>query len=254
MVTLKEMEWNRINELLLEIYSMDNEHEIADRFLKIIRGLIPYAQGFILMSSEENEINAENSAFINISEKMKNLYIDHFYKVDYINYIINDSSTLVFKDTEILENSLRIKTELYQGFLKPQNIEYGCGIIFIKEGNVLGVLNLFRSADLGDFSDRDIRILHLVKDHMTNIIHSLRKSSKSLGGRLSINLEDLESYKLSKREKEIIQMMIQGLSNQDISDKYMISISTVKKHVYNIFTKIGINSRMQLLKIFGEQR
>jgi len=254
MVTLKEMEWNRINELLLEIYSMDNEHEIADRFLKIIRGLIPYSQGFILMSSEENEINAENSAFINISEKMKNLYIDHFYKVDYINYIINDSSTLVFKDTEILENSLRVKTELYQGFLKPQNIEYGCGIIFIKEGNVLGVLNLFRSADLGDFSDRDIRILHLVKDHMTNIIHSLRKSSKSLGGRLSINFDELESYKLSKREKEIIQMMIQGLSNQDISDKYTISISTVKKHVYNIFTKIGINSRMQLLKIFGEQR
>ncbi|OPX45046.1 CsgBAC operon transcriptional regulatory protein [Ruminiclostridium hungatei] len=254
MVTLKEMEWNRINELLLEIYSMDNEHEIADRFLKIIRGLIPYSQGFILMSSEENEINAENSSFINISEKMKNLYIDHFYKVDYINYIINDSSTLVFKDTEILENSLRVKSELYLGFLKPQNIEYGCGIIFIKEGNVLGVLNLFRSADLGDFSDRDIRILHLVKDHMTNIIHSLRKSSKSLGGRLSINFDELESYKLSKREKEIIQMMIQGLSNQDISDKYMISISTVKKHVYNIFTKIGINSRMQLLKIFGEQR
>jgi DNA-binding NarL/FixJ family response regulator len=88
---------------------------------------------------------------------------------------------------------------------------------------------------------------------LANIIHSLRKNSKSLDGRVSINSEDISRYNLSKREMEIIQLMIDGKSNQDIGDALVISISTVKKHVYNIFTKLGINSRMQMLKIFGKE-
>lgn len=254
MTTLKEAEWNRINELLLEVYSMDNEQEIADKFLKMIRGLIPYSQGFIIMCNEENEIIEENCAFINMSQVMKRKYIEHFYKVDYIHYILTNTSTVVFKDTDIMEDSLRMKTEVFQEFFKPQNICYGCGIIFIKEEKILGILNLFRAEEIGDFSDKDLRILHIVKDHLANIIYSLRNNSKSLDGRISLDFNQLEHYNLSKREIEIIKIMIDGASNQDISDEFSISISTVKKHVYNIFTKMGINSRMQLLKIFGKEK
>jgi DNA-binding CsgD family transcriptional regulator len=252
MTSLKENEWNQINEILLEVYSMDNEQEIAERFLKMSRILIPYTQAFFIMCDEDNQIISENCCFINISEQRKKSYIEHFYKLDYINYIIGDVRTIVFKDTDILENDLREKTEFYQEFLKPQNMQYGAGIVFIKEEKLLGIVNLFRAEELGDFTEKDLKILHLVKDHLANIIHSLRKNSKSLDGRVSINSEDISRYNLSKREMEIIQLMIDGKSNQDIGDALVISLSTVKKHVYNIFTKLGINSRMQMLKIFGK--
>lgn len=43
-----------------------------------------------------------------------------------------------------------------------------------------------------------------------------------------------------------------GRSNNDISEQIHVSLSTVKKHVYNIFNKVGVNSRTQLLNLVFE--
>ncbi len=249
MPMLKENEWNRINEILLEIYTIDSEPEICEKFLKMIRVLIPYAQAFFIMFDENDGINLENSCFMNVSEDCKRSYIDHYFKLDYVNYITGDITSAVFKDTDIIEDELREKTEFYQQFLQPHDLQYGCGIIFIKEKKTLGILNLFRMSALGDFSEKDLKILHMVKDHLANIIFSLRKNSKALDGRRSINAAELSRYNLSKRELEIVQMLFEGKSNQQMSDSLCISLSTVKKHVYNIFNKLGINTRMQILKL-----
>jgi len=55
-------------------------------------------------------------------------------------------------------------------------------------------------------------------------------------------------FQLSKREMEILQAISSGLSNLEISDKYFISEKTVKAHVYNLFKKMGVNSRTQAVK------
>ncbi len=54
-----------------------------------------------------------------------------------------------------------------------------------------------------------------------------------------------EKVSLSFREKEILILMATGISNADIADKLFISIHTVKTHLYNIFKKIGVSSRLQ---------
>ena len=59
---------------------------------------------------------------------------------------------------------------------------------------------------------------------------------------------------LSRREAEVLAEVIDGRTNAEISDKLSISVSTVKKHVYNIFNKTGVSSRSQLLNfIFTSQ-
>jgi len=52
---------------------------------------------------------------------------------------------------------------------------------------------------------------------------------------------------LSDREREVLRLMADGLSNQDIAENLFISISTVKTHVGNIFNKLGVNSRTQAI-------
>jgi len=64
-------------------------------------------------------------------------------------------------------------------------------------------------------------------------------------------LTDLtERYQISKREKEIIYMILQGKSNKEIERELFISQNTVKNHIYNIFQKVGVNSRAQLTRYF----
>jgi DNA-binding NarL/FixJ family response regulator len=53
--------------------------------------------------------------------------------------------------------------------------------------------------------------------------------------------------KLSKRQKQLILMLDQGLSNRDIADKLAISEHTVKVHFWRLFRRLGVNSRTQAL-------
>jgi len=52
---------------------------------------------------------------------------------------------------------------------------------------------------------------------------------------------------LSERELEIIGLVAQGLTNQEIGEQLMISKRTVDNHVSNVFSKTGAKNRVALL-------
>jgi DNA-binding CsgD family transcriptional regulator len=57
-----------------------------------------------------------------------------------------------------------------------------------------------------------------------------------------------KKYKITKREREIVIQICHGKTNQQIADELFISLQTVKDHTHRIYSKIGINSRMQLVQ------
>ncbi|HRH46005.1 MAG TPA: LuxR C-terminal-related transcriptional regulator, partial [Pyrinomonadaceae bacterium] len=54
---------------------------------------------------------------------------------------------------------------------------------------------------------------------------------------------------LSERELEVMQLVSQGLSNQQIGDKLFISAGTVKRHISNIYQKLDVHSRVQAIEL-----
>ena len=54
--------------------------------------------------------------------------------------------------------------------------------------------------------------------------------------------------KLTKREKEILSELVNGLSNKEIAEKMFISIRTVDTHRANIMTKLNVNKTAALVK------
>ena len=52
---------------------------------------------------------------------------------------------------------------------------------------------------------------------------------------------------LSQRELEVLELLDAGNSNQQIADELILSIGTVKKHVYNIYSKLGVERRTQAI-------
>jgi NarL family two-component system response regulator LiaR len=54
---------------------------------------------------------------------------------------------------------------------------------------------------------------------------------------------------LTSREREILSLMVSGLSNPDIAEKLVVSRSTVKFHVSSILSKLGVNSRTQAVTL-----
>ena len=50
---------------------------------------------------------------------------------------------------------------------------------------------------------------------------------------------------LTKREYEILELLVHRLSNQEIAERLVISSGTVKQHLYNIYQKLQVKSRRQ---------
>lgn len=50
---------------------------------------------------------------------------------------------------------------------------------------------------------------------------------------------------LGRREQEVLELLVKGRSNQEVADELAISAHTVKTHIYKIFKKIGVSSRLE---------
>jgi pimeloyl-ACP methyl ester carboxylesterase/DNA-binding CsgD family transcriptional regulator len=65
--------------------------------------------------------------------------------------------------------------------------------------------------------------------------------------------EDAAFAALSLREREVLALMTQGLSNGDIAERLAISDKTVRNHVSNVFDKLGVWTRAQAI-VFARDR
>jgi DNA-binding NarL/FixJ family response regulator len=52
---------------------------------------------------------------------------------------------------------------------------------------------------------------------------------------------------LTPREREVLQALAEGLSDKEIAGRFHIGVGTVRNHIVNIFSKLGVHSRLQAL-------
>jgi two-component system, NarL family, response regulator LiaR len=60
---------------------------------------------------------------------------------------------------------------------------------------------------------------------------------------------DAINYDLTDREKEILALMVDGLPNLEIANRLVVSQSTVKFHVSNVLSKLGVTSRTEAVSL-----
>lgn len=87
-------------------------------------------------------------------------------------------------------------------------------------------------------------LLRTVKDSFAENIGYLMKVKKVKSITYLKNL-----FKITERETEVIKFLITGLSYSDISSKLDISENTLKTHVTNLYNKLGINNKVELINI-----
>ena len=88
-----------------------------------------------------------------------------------------------------------------------------------------------------EFSESQIALVSMLQNQVESLLFE-SKISKAAA-----------AFSLSKREAEVLRLVVEGRSNSDIGERLDVSVSTVKKHVYNIFNKAGVYSRTQLLSL-----
>jgi two-component system, NarL family, response regulator LiaR len=75
-----------------------------------------------------------------------------------------------------------------------------------------------------------------------------RKKVILAGPDFALNERELQRPEISKREQEVLELMAQGLSNQEIADTLFVSLNTIKTHTSNLFLKLEVKRRTQAVQ------
>lgn len=63
-----------------------------------------------------------------------------------------------------------------------------------------------------------------------------------------LNEAALQELGISKREYDVLELIAQGHTNQEVADKLFVSANTVKTHLSNLFSKLDVNRRTQAIQ------
>lgn len=247
---LEEREWLLINDIILSIYATPNLEKMRKFFLKSLRVLISYDKAmFDFGTNKENNIIFFDPVAVNIKEEHLRKYFEYYQKMDYTLWIFAQSNAIVYRDTELIDNRIREKTEIFNDWMLPMDTYFTGGTSIIHKGILLGSLTLFRSEISGDFSDKDLFILNILNGHLSNRLIQIQQRNKTDMFEREDGYNFTRRFNLTNREIEIIELVFAGLTNQEISNRIFVSPNTVKKHVQNIFRKLEVKSRTQLIKV-----
>jgi len=64
----------------------------------------------------------------------------------------------------------------------------------------------------------------------------------------TLNENELNKLRLSKRELEVLQLMAEGLSNQEIAERLFVSLNTIKTHSSKVLEKLDVERRTQAVE------
>lgn len=137
-------------------------------------------------------------------------------------------------------------------FVLPQGMRYSLGLFHAPTGPDSGVVfALHRSAESRPFSETEQRMAGALRCHLFNLYRLFARLERVLPA-VPDPLEVADRFKcLTHRETEVAALVCRRADTGAIASKLLISRLTVYKHIENIFGKLGINSRAELLERLG---
>jgi DNA-binding CsgD family transcriptional regulator len=123
--------------------------------------------------------------------------------------------------------------------------------------NDITLIYITYGAELWDVYPYDPVILFYILINITTMVYYYKRNEAFSPDEKSdseIQLgEAAGKYDLTKREAEITYLVYLGLSNPEISERLYISTFTVKRHMQNIFKKMNIKHRSELIHLIKSQ-
>jgi DNA-binding NarL/FixJ family response regulator len=126
-----------------------------------------------------------------------------------------------------------------------------------------------RESDIVSCAEAGVAGLHLRTESIDQLLNLIRESAhdesmcspeiaaillRRVYAMVGQQNPESKNPELTDRETQILQMLEEGLTNQQIASRLSVSIHTVKNHAHSLFTKLGVNSRAEAVTTYRAMR
>lgn len=274
MRSLEANEWVFLSSLIYGIEETADEATMRREFLSRLANVVDYdSADFYLVKETKGEKNVLQGwnrgvtadpqpggalvrpVFYNCDQD----FSEQYDAIDYSRGIVYSGKSVVYRDTDVLEDEKRARTEYFKRVYEPNRWHYSLQMVFAYEGHPLGAATFYRLQGREDFSYDDVFLLDSLKDHISlrlwrdrqqEAAEQKQREEKEKKPPVSVAAE---RFNLTAREETVLRLMMDGLENGEIAKKLMISVNTLKKHILSIYRKIGVRDRIGLFKAIREK-
>ncbi len=248
MRTLETNDWILLNNIIYKIYTVSDITHMREQFLDQMKMLIDFDSADFHLASPDGENRLVSPVQYNCEEDLSAEYDE----IDYSRGILYGGKTLIYRETDIISDAKRVETEYYKKVYKANKWHYSLQMVLARKKEFVGVVTFYRTIGKDDFVYDDIFILDLLKDHLAYRLYQQKKNTDPAIEKLSVRAA-AEQYNLTRREEAVLKLLMEGLSNAAICETLVFTENTLKKHILNLYRKLGINNRVGLFKMILEK-
>ena len=139
-------------------------------------------------------------------------------------------SSFVVRISDLVPDVERRRTGMYAEYDRRLGVEHEMMVSLPAGGPQRTLRLLFVRGPGSDFSERDLAVLTLLRPHLQDAYLNAQRRRGGL-------------TPLTARQQEILQFVAAGYSNSQIARRLDISVTTVGKHLENIFERLQVSSR-----------
>ncbi len=234
--------------LIAECSQTRTPREFVARLLELLEKACPYDEAVAFFFNSNGQI--EDRYLVRAKPSRLDAYVNYYLKLmaaeePFHDLYMGQKENSGASFTSIIDWSTSPTSEVKRDYIDFYGLCYSWGFSFFDQlGSYRAVISLDRIHD-NPFTEAEKDRLGLALPILNNMYRNFFYQAMEMGqyfGHLP-----WEKYNLTAREREIADLLCQGMTVQNISASLCISITTTYKHISNIFKKTKVKNQQELI-------
>jgi DNA-binding CsgD family transcriptional regulator len=235
-------------DFLAEIDELDDQEPYSVGLLRRMRQLIPSA----VVSYQEADLRGRRHIRVISDDLAADDYDDvdddalywHFGPCPIAEYRARTGDLATIRMSDIVGRNRYHELPVYREYFKPFAIENALDLGLAAGRDWYRSVLLLREREDPDFSERDRAVMETLRPHLRarEAVAALRQALVRAPA-ATVEPIDQPDPQLTTREREVIALVAEGKTNSEIAAELWVTPGTVKKHLENVYLKLGVGSR-----------
>ena len=250
----RDIPWEQVYDYLLVVGQEHDPYRFAVKALDELGELIPFDQGLVWCLDENRHVVEQH--LINIHSRWTVMYIEYYSQLEgdrrslrgtaYEKYGMPHVDQIIWAHEP--------ETEFIRNYIMERGVT--CSLttaLFDLNGLPRVVFSLDRTRS-ERFSEQKVELMSLLASQLANLYKNFFVSPYDIPGKRRSDSDAMVAHLLTKREREVVDLMCQGFSPAHVATSLHISTATAYKDIAHIYKKLHVSSQQELLvRVLGKR-